>query len=248
MKFLIDAGHGGSDPGAIGPTGIKEKDVTLPVSVEVGRHLKRLGQEVIYSRTSDIYVALQQRTDLANAQKVDYLISVHCNSLNAAAHGTETWCFASGKPGESLAKGIQAELIKANGLTDRGVKYCGSGLHMIRESHMPAALTEMAFISNPTEEKLLKDPANQKKYALDIAKGICKATGIKWVDEQPIQAIQPAVQKKPQSIIQKLPVGYMEFIPEENRAIWHLDEKTYISLKPGCAEAYAEGKEPKQII
>lgn len=240
MKICIDPGHGGKDSGAIGPTGLYEKNVNLAVALILGAQLIRMGITVIYTRTTDVYVSLKQRTDSANAQRADYLISIHCNSLNAASKGTETWCFAMGKPGESLAKSIQTALIAVNGLTDRGVKYAGDSLHMIRETKMPATLTELAFISNPTEEALLRDPANQKKYALAMALGVSKALGLPWVTEQ------PAPQSNVKPIIQECPVGYDEYLP--GRRIIHLDTYTYISIEDGSITLYAKGKQPKQLI
>lgn len=242
MKICIDPGHGGKDSGAIGPTGLYEKDVNLAVALILGAQLIRMGVQVIYTRTTDVYVSLKQRTDYANAQRAGYLISVHCNSFSATSRGTETWCFAAGKPGESLAKSIQAQLIAVNSLTDRGVKYAGDSLHMIRETKMPATLTELAFISNPTEEALLRDPANQKKYALAMALGVSKALGLPWVTKQPALTPQPNV--KP--IIQECPVGYDEYLP--GRRIIHLDAYTYISIEDGGITLYAKGKQPKQLI
>lgn len=243
MKICIDPGHGGKDSGAVGPIGLKEKDINLTVALTLGAQLVKMGITVIYTRTTDVYVSLKQRTDFANSQGANYLISVHCNaSNNPIAHGTETWCYAAGKPGESLAKSIQAAVIAVNGLTDRGVKYCGDGLHMIRETKMPAVLIEMAFISNPTEEALLRNPDNQKKYALAIALGVSKALNIPWVTEQPTPKSQPAA--KP--IIEECPVGYNEYLP--GRRIIHLDAYTYISIEDGSITLYAKGKEPKTLI
>jgi N-acetylmuramoyl-L-alanine amidase len=241
MKICIDPGHGGKDSGAIGPTGLYEKDVNLAVALILGAQLVRMGVQVIYTRTTDEYVSLKQRTDFANSQGVDYLISVHCNSFNATSKGTETWCFAAGKPGESLAKSIQTALIAVNGLTDRGVKYAGDSLHMIRETKMPATLTELAFISNPTEEALLRDPGNQKKYALAMALGVSKALGLLWVTEQPVSTQQPTV--KP--IIQECPVGYDEFLP--GRRIIHFDAHNYISIEENGIYAYSKNGSIKII-
>jgi hypothetical protein len=124
------------------------------------------------------------------------------------------------------------------------VKYAGDSLHMIRETKMPATLTELAFISNPTEEALLRDPANQKKYALAMALGVSKVLGLPWVTEQPEPA--PASQSNIKPIIQECPVGYDEYLP--GRRIIHLDTYTYISIEDGSITLYARGKQPKQLI
>lgn len=195
-KITIDPGHGGVQPGAVGSRKIPEKTITLAIALKVGAHLARCGQAVNYTRTSDVDVSLAQRCAIANNAKADYFVSIHCNSFSSSsAHGTETWCFAKGKPGESLAKNVQAQMVADIKLTDRGVKPCGNGLYVISKTNMPAILVEIAFISNPTEEAILLNPAYQSRFAEDIAKGILKEIRAPWVPEttaQPAPAPAPA--------------------------------------------------------
>lgn len=134
-------------------------------------------------------VSLAQRCTIANNAKADYFVSIHCNSFSSSsAHRTETWCFAKGKPGESLAKNIQAQMVADIKLTDRGVKPCGDGLYVISKTNMPAILVETAFISNPNEEAILLNPTYQGRFAEDIAKGILKEIGVPWVPESKAQS------------------------------------------------------------
>jgi len=184
FKVCLDAGHGGYDPGAVGPTGLKEKDVALTVTRYVGSILQAAGIRVIYTRTGDdISWPPNQKKDLAarcriaNQADVDFFVSIHCNSVeNPQAHGTETYCYQFGGQGEKLARAIQRNLIQTLGLTDRGVK--AANFHVLRETEMPAALVEIAFISNPKEEQLLRNVNFQIKAAKAIAEGIAEVLGV----------------------------------------------------------------------
>ncbi len=92
-RIMLDAGHGGEDPGALGPNGLKEKDITLKLAKMVGSKLiERLGVEVIYTRSSDIFIPLAKRPALANSQKADLFVSIHLNaSPDPHAKGIETY-------------------------------------------------------------------------------------------------------------------------------------------------------------
>lgn len=179
IDLTIDAGHGGKDPGAIGPTGVQEKDITLKLALKVGNLLTARGVNVNYTRTDDRSVELSERAVFANTAKAKYFLSIHINSAaNAAANGTETYAYASGGQGEKLAAAIQKNLVAAIGLTNRGVKF--ANFAVLRETNMPAALTEVNFICNPKEEAMLKDEAFLNKAASGIAKGVIEFLGLKW--------------------------------------------------------------------
>jgi N-acetylmuramoyl-L-alanine amidase len=91
-RVVVDAGHGGLDPGAIGPTRIREKDVTLAIARRLGAHLRKAGFEVVMTRDGDRYVALEERTAIANARRGDLFVSIHANAHpRRALNGTETW-------------------------------------------------------------------------------------------------------------------------------------------------------------
>ncbi|AOQ24726.1 hypothetical protein MTAT_04750 [Moorella thermoacetica] len=177
-RVVVDPGHGGYDSGAVGPSGLRESDVTLAVCLQLRDILVAQGIEVFLTRDGDyvpggvneINADLAARCRLANEQRADYFISVHCNSASAAAHGTETYCYLFGGQGEQLARAVQSSLIKDLGLTDRGVR--SANYYVLRKTNMPAILTELAFISNPIEERMLADPKYQAVCARAIAKGI----------------------------------------------------------------------------
>src|SRR5699024_11068322 len=176
-KVWLDAGHGGKDPGAIG-NGLKEKDVTLAITKKVGDELKRHGVKVGYTRTTDKTVALNRRGPLANNFGADIFVSIHTNAFgNSNAQGVETYSFPGSSKGRNLAKDIHNEIINAKLYTkDRGLKT--ANFAVLRQTRMPGALTEMAFITNKADSRLLKNKQNQ--FATAIAKGILKYLGIKY--------------------------------------------------------------------
>lgn len=182
-KVCIDPGHGGSQPGAKGYAGTLEKDITLQVSLKLRDILKQVGFEVVMTRETDKDVRtskqpneLQARCDVANNSNADYFVSIHCNAADTlSAHGTETWYYDKDVKSKVLANCIQSELIKQIRRTDRGVKV--GNYYVTRYTKMPAVLVELAFISNPEEEKLLKSEDFQYKCALGIANGLLIISG-----------------------------------------------------------------------
>ena len=178
--IAIDPGHGGSDPGAIGPGGTEEEDVTLDVAKRAAKLLESRGAKVIMARSGDYDVGLYERTDKANNAKADIFVSIHMNANNDAYYGgTSTYIYSgSSEPGQAariqesgrLARYVQAELVKALGLRDIGVK--SANFAVVRTSEAPAILVEVAFISNVSEEKLMATDSFKNKAAEAIIKGI----------------------------------------------------------------------------
>lgn len=177
-KIVVDPGHGGNDPGAIGPNGVKEKNVVLGVGLELAELLRLAGAEVIMTRDSDYFIDLVPRADIANNLGADLFISVHANSAAApAAGGSETYSYnrASTTYSAELAKCIQSRLVQGVGLTNRGART--ANFSVLRNTVMPGVLVELAFISNPHEESMLADSNEQKKMAEAIFKGIADYCG-----------------------------------------------------------------------
>lgn len=190
FKVCIDPGHGGFDPGAVGLSGAQEKVVTLAVAKQVASILRGVGVDVVLTRESDELLAgtinadLGMRYDKANWAKADVFVSIHCNSAaDPKANGTETFHYTGSPAGKKLAGHIQARMVAALGLRDRGVKQ--ANFAVLRGTNMPAALAEIAFISNPDEEKLLESPAFQVKAARAIAEGIADYLGVALKDDTP---------------------------------------------------------------
>ena len=169
-KVCIDPGHGGSDPGAEGPSGLVEKAINLPVAMTVSSLMPKNFQ-VVSTRTSDTNVSLSQRTVIANSENADIFVSIHCNSsVNRTANGVETYCYQFGGDSQLLAEFIQKELVTATGLVNRGVRE--GNFQVLRDTKMPSVLVELAFLSNPREESLLRTSAFQKTCAQAIIRGI----------------------------------------------------------------------------
>lgn len=179
-KSFIDAGHGGYDPGACG-NGKQEKDITLAVSLEVDRHLKRHGVNNYMSRTSDVCPTLTDRTNIANYYDVDCSASIHADSsANKEARGFTIYTYGTGNNEIKLANCISNRLVEAKLYSiNRGIKQ--ANFHMVRETKMAAVLIEMAFISNFADSELLAN--NISGYAVAIAKGILDYLGISWLEE-----------------------------------------------------------------
>ena len=181
---VIDAGHGGSDPGAQRAM-VNEKDLNLSVAKKVQSKLKAAGYEVIMTRTNDTFVSLAERARIANMSNGDIFVSVHTNSANGAVKGIETFSYDEKSYAKNplvaknpnrllkssvLSGSIQNDLIKSTGAKDRGVKK--ANFHVIRETGMPAVLTEIGFIDNTTERNKLVTNSYQEKLANGITSGI----------------------------------------------------------------------------
>ena len=213
---VLDAGHGGKDPGSQGKYGTKEKDVVLDITKRVGRLLeKNAGIKVVYTRDEDVWVPIIDRTRMANDANGKLFISVHANSNpNRKIQGFETYLLRPGKTedaievasrenavikleektgqydnltgenlimatmaqsmfmkeSEDLAAIIQMELDKRLNTPNRGVKQ--AGFYVLIGASMPNVLVEVGFISNPAEEKKLKQAVHKQRIAESIYEGI----------------------------------------------------------------------------
>ena len=187
-SITIDAGHGGNDSGAIGPTGVTEKSVTLRVALALQKILASEGATVYMTRTTDTEVSpkgadasdieeLQARCDVANQHDSDIFISIHMDSFtNGAAKGTTGYYYALGsKKSRDLADKVRAGVIDQIGTSSRGTQSCN--FYVVKHTDMPATLVEVAFISNPTEEKLMNSEDGVQKAAQGIADGIADFFG-----------------------------------------------------------------------
>jgi len=178
--IAIDPGHGGSDPGAIGLSGVYEKTITLAVAGKVKKLLEKAGSRVVMTRETDCDVAgrnasddaeLGARTSVAKNNKADVFISIHTNSFTDRTVGGSAVYFSQKSVYDLLlARSLDSALMQNSNLKDRGI--CRGNLYVTKNSLMPAALIEMAFISNPNEEKLLVSPAMQQQIAQNIVNGL----------------------------------------------------------------------------
>lgn len=176
--ICIDPGHGGSDPGACG-NGLRECDVALLVAKKVRYYLQLVGYQVVLTRETDKDVAypdasaseeLQARCNVSDNANADVFVSIHCNAAASPdALGTETFHYALSNQGKKLADCINKQIVGL-GLVDRGIK--SNPLYVTRHTDAVAALTELAFISNQEDAKMLATDLGQDFFARAVARGI----------------------------------------------------------------------------
>ncbi len=168
----IDPGHGGSDPGAIGPRGTFEKDVVLAIGLKLGKLLEEAGARVIYTRRTDTYISIYDRPRIAEYGQAEIFVSIHANSFShQLPNGTEVLYNPLFLENFRLAQALQSELVSALQLADRGLRP-REGLAVLNRAKMPAALVEVAFINHLEEELLLRSPDFQQRASEAIYKGI----------------------------------------------------------------------------
>lgn len=169
---VIDPGHGGGDPGAVGIGGIRESDIVLDISRQVVSLLKQQGVEAVMTRTRDEEIELQPRVQFAERTNADVFVSIHANAFDARrtdVNGIETF-FYSGGGGQPLARAVQDSLLQELGARDRGVK--SANFYVIRNTSMPAILVETGFVTGAEDAARLASPAGRSRIARAIARGI----------------------------------------------------------------------------
>jgi N-acetylmuramoyl-L-alanine amidase len=205
--IVIDAGHGGLDAGKIGTRGTQEKTINMKWAKILSDKLESAGFETVLTRSSDILVDLDVRSERANLSGGDLMISLHCNGwFNKKPHGIETWFFKPelttplgvggfvqwGRVQElhlthssDFAEIIQKSLIDETGAVNRGVKR--ESFKVLRGADMPAVLVEAGFLSNPKEEKKL----SSKRYLSELADGIVDAVVLFRNKHKEIEEVTP---------------------------------------------------------
>lgn len=168
--IVLDAGHGGADPGAVGVSGrTREKYNTLFVALDAKAMLERAGARVIMTRSDDRYIPLATRAAMANQVGADIFISIHNDwNPNPALRGVTTYFYHDRS--RELANTIQANLVATLGARDVGV--LRRSFQVVRETTMPAVLLELGFLSNWNDEQLLADPAYRYRAAQAIYNGV----------------------------------------------------------------------------
>lgn len=181
---VIDPGHGGPDPGAVGRAGTLEKDVVLAVGQELARYLNQAGIRTILTRTGDYRLAdetgslkerqvedLNRRAQVAEDVGATLLVSIHANSFPSPRwSGAQTFYQQGEAESRRLAQAIQAQLVRRLPPNRRQAR--PADYRILRESEMPAVIVEVGFLSNPEEEAKLRDRAYQGRVAEAIFHGI----------------------------------------------------------------------------
>ena len=174
MKVCVDAGHGGSDPGAVGtaPFRLAEKEVTLQVSVLLEQELEQRGHWVVMTRRIDRTLGLLPRARFANRLKAELFVSIHANAAaTASAEGMEVYHFPESREGRRAATAVLESLVTAfPDHKNRGVKE--ANFAVLRVTAMPAILIETEFSTHPRQLEFLSDPESQEVLVEAVADGI----------------------------------------------------------------------------
>ena len=176
VKIFIDPGHGGQDPGGTG-NGLKEKDLTLKIATHIKNQLLSEYNNVTVkmSRTDDSYLTLAERTNAANTWEADYFLSIHINA--GGGEGYEDYIYPGiGGVTKAYQSNIHSEVMKLVNFQDRGMKT--ANFHVLRESNMPALLTENGFIDNSRDATKLKSASFIEAIARGHVNGIAKSFGL----------------------------------------------------------------------
>ncbi|MGL6343988.1 MAG: N-acetylmuramoyl-L-alanine amidase family protein, partial [Waterburya sp.] len=169
-RIIIDPGHGGHDSGTVGIGGVQEKDVILPISLDVAEILRKQGIEIIMTRDTDTFISLEGRTDMANDLNADLFVSIHANAINLSrpdVNGLETYYYDSGR---RLAEIIHWSVLNGVNIQNRGIRR--ARFYVLRHSTMPAVLVEVGFLTGEEDASRLKDPDHRRQMAEAIARGI----------------------------------------------------------------------------
>lgn len=172
ITVVIDPGHGGGDPGAVGIGGLQEKDIVLPISIRVAQVLEQQGVQAILTRQDDREIDLEPRVQVANRADADLFVSIHANAIDLSRpdiNGLETYYYSSATS-RQLAQTIQASVVEATGMRNIGVKE--ARFYVLRRTLMPAVLVETGFVTGRDDAARLADPAFRDRMAEAIARGI----------------------------------------------------------------------------
>jgi N-acetylmuramoyl-L-alanine amidase len=185
-KVAIDAGHGrDGDPGAVGPSGLQEADVTLRLADFLERELKPSGMTVF---RLDRDLVSSQRAQVAAQNGCDLLLSLHCNAGGPSARGAEVWFGHGNAAGKDLARCLWDPLLAETKVVSRGIKDDGDwrpavdpgwtgGMGVLRGFPGPAVLVELLFLSNPEEEAMLADSGFLIQAAKALGRGVVSFCG-----------------------------------------------------------------------
>ena len=193
-SMMLDSGHGGSDPGAV-YRGRREKDDTLRLTLAVGEILQENGIEVLYTRTTDVYLSPYERAVEANQAGVDFFLSIHLNSYptDNEVMGVESLIYDLSGLKYQMAQEIN-EQLETVGFVDLGVK-ARPNLVVLKRTRMPAVLVEAGFINSDTDNELFD--SNFQDIAQAIATGVLDTlenAGVLKEPETPVEQTKYRIQ------------------------------------------------------
>ena len=185
LIVVVDAGHGGIDPGAIYPAGSKkpvavEKELTLDIALKLRENLEDAGIKVVMTREKDNYPTLKERVAIANNVNADLFVSVHINAMDNKdeVDGAQVYYHRSSYYGKKLAAAVHKNLVSYTSLSDKKIQD-GSSFYVVKNTKMPAILTECGFITNEKDRNYLKTEKGRQKIADAIADGVLEVLNVK---------------------------------------------------------------------
>ncbi|MEW6497528.1 MAG: N-acetylmuramoyl-L-alanine amidase [Cyanobacteriota bacterium] len=170
VVVIVDPGHGGKDPGALGIGGLREVDVILPIAQQVASLLEQQGIQAVMTRNSDYFVDLAPRVTMAERVDANLFVSIHANSMGMGRpdiSGLETYYYSSG---QRLAQTIHNSILQSLDVKNRGVRQ--ARFYVLRKTSMPSVLVEVGFVTGREDAAKLSNPAYRSQMAQAIARGI----------------------------------------------------------------------------
>lgn len=226
-KIILDAGHGGDDPGAV-YQGRREKDDNLRLAMSVGQILTQNGIDVVYTRDTDIYQTPFQKAQIANQSGADFFISFHRNSspMNNQYSGIETLVYDKSGIKYEMAENINNAVAEL-GYRNLGVK-ARPGLVVLRRTNMPALLVETGFINTDADNQLFDD--RFQEIATAIANAILGTLDMETVstapDSQPAPPM-PMVPEEQAQLYYRVQVGAYQSRENADQLLYELIDKGY---------------------
>ena len=184
MKVLIDAGHGGDDPGKVSSDGTKEKDLNLAIATKLGTYLKKQGLEVYYTRQKDDGLdspgasnkkvqEMQNRCAVVENVNPNFMISIHQNSFSdGQVHGAQVFYYATSEESKLLGESLQQSLVSHVDPKNHRKAKANESYYILKKTKCPSVIVECGFLSNAEECKKLKTDAYQRKIVEAIYQGI----------------------------------------------------------------------------
>ena len=167
---VVDPGHGGPDPGAIGIGGLRETDIVLPIAQQVATLLEQQGIQAVLTRKGEYDLDLPPRVAMAQRMNANLFVSIHANAISLSrpdVNGLETYYYSNG---QRLARTIHNSILQSMDIRDRGVRT--ARFYVLRKTSMPSVLVEVGFVTGREDSAKLSDPAYRSQMAQAIARGI----------------------------------------------------------------------------
>lgn len=177
--IVIDAGHGASDGGAVGKSGVLEKELNLSIALRLQKILEKTGATVVVTRADDEPIAGNKRSDMRLRKNIkessdaDIFVSIHMNKFSQSKYSGAQVFYAPDEESKALGEAIQASMINIlNPANNRVAKSAGDSIYLLKKSEIPSVIVECGFLSNPEEEQMLTQEEYQEKVAWSVYAGI----------------------------------------------------------------------------